>query len=105
MARRLALACIVLAFVSSRAVANSDALIGVLTGKGDAGLGVAWRFEHSVYRGTGVRNDLIPLYLYEGKYVYLHAYRIGLKLYDMDDSRFDVFLAHRFEGFPYDKIP
>lgn len=102
---RLALACILLAFASSRAPANSDALIGVLSGKGDAGLGVAWRFEHSVYRGAGLRYDFVPLYLYEGDYLYLHAYRIGLKLDRQPDRRFDVFLSHRFESFPYDRIP
>lgn len=85
--------------------ANSDLLMGLLNGTGNAGLGVAGRFEQSLYRGGGTRNDLVPLYLYEGKYFYLHAYRFGLKLGEQTDNRFDVFLSHRFEGFPYDHVP
>lgn len=95
--------CIALSPASARA--NSDALIGVLSGSGDAGLGVAWRAERSPYRGAGMRYDLVPLYLYEGKFLYLHAYRVGLKLDRSPEHRFDVFLSHRFEGFPYDRIP
>ena len=53
MRKRLVLGCILLAFAACRAFANSDALTGVLSGKGDAGLGVAWRFEQSMYRGAG----------------------------------------------------
>ena len=89
----------------SAAGANSDSLAGLLNGTGDAGLGIATRLEQSLYRGGGTRYDLVPLYLYEGKYFYLHAYRFGLKLGEQTDDRFDVFLAHRFEGFPYDHIP
>ena len=95
--------CIALPAASARA--NSDALTGVLSGSGDAGLGVAWRAERSLYRGAGTRFDLVPLYLYEGRHLYLHAYRIGLKLDRGPDRRFDAFLSHRFEGFPYDRIP
>jgi len=72
---------------------------------GGAGLGLAMRFENSLYRGGGTRNDLIPIYMYEGKVVFLEAYRAGLKLNETPDSRFDVFVGYRFEGFPYDRIP
>jgi len=72
---------------------------------GGAGLGLATRFESSPYRGGGTRNDLVPLYVYEGKRVFLEAYRVGLKLDASPDSRFDAFVAYRFEGFPYDRIP
>ena len=70
-----------------------------------AGLGFAMRFEGSPYRGGGTRNDLVPIYLYEGKRVFLEAYRFGLKFSDSPDSRFDVFLGYRFEGYPYNHIP
>lgn len=63
------------------------------------------RFENSPYRGGGTRNDLVPIYMYEGKRAYLEAYRAGLKLDETPDSRFDVFIGYRFEGFPYDRIP
>lgn len=72
---------------------------------GGAGLGVAMRFENSPYRGGGMRNDLVPIYVYESKRVFIEAYRIGLKLKETPDSRLDVFVGYRFEGFPYDRIP
>ena len=92
-------------FGSQLAIATSDPLTSIITTPGGAGMGFATRMENSPYRGGGTRNDLVPVYLYEGSYAYLHAYRAGLKLYDGEANRFDVFLAHRFEGFPYDKIP
>lgn len=85
--------------------ANSDPLTGLVSDPGGAGLGAALRVERSPYIGGGTRHDLVPLYLYEGKRVYLHAYRIGVHLDSTIRHRFDVFLAHRFEGFPYDRIP
>lgn len=94
-----------ISFGSQLAVATSDPLTSILSVQGGAGLGLATRMEDSPYRDGGSRNDLLPLYLYEGEHIYLHAYRVGLKLYDEDDKRFDVFIAHRFEGFPYDRIP
>lgn len=72
---------------------------------GGAGVGLATRFENSPYRGGGTRNDLVPIYVYEGKRVFLEAYRVGLKLNETPDSRVDVFVGYRFEGFPYDRIP
>ncbi len=98
------LACLFL-LIAPPAGAQSDPLIGVLSATGDAGLGVASRVEQSMYRDGRTRFDLVPLYMYEGKFVCLHAYRVGLKLDQKPDRRFDVFLSHRFEGFPYDRIP
>lgn len=90
---------------SQLTAAASDPLTGILSAPGGAGLGLATRMESSPYRDGGTRNDLVPLYLYEGEYAYLHAYRAGLKLYNEGGNRFNVFLAHRFEGFPYDRTP
>lgn len=92
-------------FSSQFAAATSDPLTSIIATPGGGGMGFANRLESSPYRGGGTRNDLVPLYLYEGEYAYLHGYRAGLKLYDGDDNRFDVFIAHRFEGFPSDTIP
>jgi len=72
---------------------------------GGAGLGLAMRFENSPYRGAGMRNDLLPIYVYEGRRVFLDTHRIGMKLNESPESRLDVFLAYRFEGFPYDQLP
>lgn len=72
---------------------------------GGAGLGVAMRFEHSPYRGGDMRHDVVPQYLYEGKHAFLEAYRVGLKLEPAADSRVDLFVAYRFEGYPHDRKP
>ena len=48
---------------------------------------------------------MLPLYLYEGEHLYLHSYRAGLKI-DIDAvRRADLFVSHRFEGFPVDRAP
>jgi outer membrane protein len=93
-----------LTFAAGGAAANSDPLTDVLSVPGGAGLGLVSRFENSLYREGGTRHDFLPLYLYEGKYLYLHTYRLGLK-FGEEKRRFDVFLSHRFEGFPYDRVP
>ena len=85
--------------------ANSDPLTGLVAERGGAGLGAALRLERSPYAGGGTRSDLVPLYLYEGKRLYLHADRIGLHLDSSPKHRFDVFLAHRYERFPHDRMP
>lgn len=96
---------VALGLVAPPASANSDPLLGVLKSDGSPGLGVAIRSEQSMYRDGGRRYDLVPLYMYEGDMFYLHAFRVGLKFDDKPGQRFDVFLSHRFEGFPYDRIP
>jgi outer membrane protein len=74
-------------------------------GSGGAGLGLAMRIERSPYRGGGTRNDFVPLYMYEGKRLFLDGHRFGLKISESPESRFDVFVGYRFEGHPYDNIP
>lgn len=91
--------------VCAVAWANSDPQTGLIPESGGAALGAAVRTERSPYVGGGRRNDLLPLYLYEGKHFYLHSSRIGLHLDTSPSQRFDVFLAYRFEGHPYDRVP
>jgi outer membrane protein len=63
------------------------------------------RAEGSPYLGDGVRYDYLPVNVYAGEHAYLHSDRVGLKL-DLDtDRRFDVFLAHRYEGTPLSRPP
>ncbi|MGQ0547287.1 MAG: MipA/OmpV family protein [Betaproteobacteria bacterium] len=69
-----------------------------------AGVGFMSRLERSPYRGIGARQDLMPLYVYEGEYAYLRSYRLGLK-HDSWPWRLDLFLDRRFEGTPYDLTP
>jgi outer membrane protein len=104
MSRTAALA-VLLALVSAPALATSDPLVGLLEAEGSAGLGAAVRIEPSMYKDAGMQYDLLPLLLYENKYVYLHGYRLGLKLYDTHEALIDVFVSHRFEGFPYNHLP
>lgn len=106
-ARMIVASVLGLFFSTLCAVAAADeAPVAVVSAAaGGAGLGLAMRFENSPYRGGGTRNDFVPLYIYEGKRVFLETYRFGLKLNETPDSRFDVFLGYRFEGFPYDHIP
>jgi len=88
--------------------AASDPLAELLSIPGSAGMGLMLRSERSPYKGAGFSNDLVPLYLYEGRRVYLHGSRVGLKLVDeLRESRhsLDLFLDYRFEGFPYDRNP
>lgn len=70
--------------------------------EGGAGSGGAVRAERSPYRGHGTRYDYLPLNLFLGERLYVHADRVGLKL-DFAASRVDLFLAHRYEGTPLDK--
>jgi outer membrane protein len=78
--------------------ANTDPLSDLLGTPGSAGLGFAVRAEQSPYAGGGTRYDLLPLYLYEGKRVFLHGSRAGLKLLDDGAQRVDIFLDQRFDG-------
>src|SRR5438270_4290831 len=92
------------AAVARPAAATSDFLADI-TEHGSAGWGIVTRFEQSPYRGDGVRIDLLPLYLYEGEHLYLHSYRVGLKLDFGSGRRAAAFLSHRFESFPIERVP
>ena len=101
--RRFAVALV--ALLASATVQALDPLSGLISEPGSAGLGAVVRSLQSPYRDAGRRNDLVPLYLYEGEHVFLHASRAGFKLSDDGSTRFDAFVDYRFEGFPYDRIP
>ena len=100
----VACALVLVATAAPPAAATSDFLADI-TEHGSAGWGVATRFEQSPYRGGGVRIDLLPLYLYEGEYLYLHSYRAGVKLDFGSGKRAAVFLSNRFESFPVERVP
>ncbi len=86
-----------------------EPLTAILNTPGSAGLGAAVRATASPYLGGGTRYDLLPLYLYEGERLFLHANRAGIKLLndgaDQNGQRFDVFVEQRAEGFPSDRLP
>lgn len=85
--------------------AGSDVLVDFLAIPGSAGLGAIQRLAYTPYRGTTVSQDLVPLYMYEGKQFYLHATRVGFKLSERKDHDLEVFLDYRFEGFPAEQTP
>lgn len=73
--------------------------------EGGAGSGGAVRAERSPYLGHGMRYDYLPVNVYAGERLYLHSDRVGLK-HDLDAARrVDLFLAHRYEGTPLDRVP
>src|SRR5258708_7471241 len=100
----VACALVLSATAAPPAAATSDFLADI-TEHGSAGWGIATRFEQSPYRGDGVRIDLLPLYLYEGEYLYLHSYRAGLKLDFGSGKCAAAFLSQRFESFPVERVP
>lgn len=90
---------------ASAGPAGTDVLVDFLAIPGSAGLGAIQRFGYTPYQGAGVSRDLVPLYMYEGKKIYLHATRVGFKLTEQPVWGFDVFLDYRYEGFPIDQTP
>lgn len=86
-----------------------EPMTDILNTPGSAGLGLATRASSSPYLKDGTRYDLVPLYLYEGERLFLHANRAGVKLFNDGDrssgQRLDVFIEQRFEGFPAENLP
>ena len=86
-----------------------EPLTDILNTPGSAGAGLALRASTSPYLGAGTRYDVLPLYLYEGKRLFLHANRAGVKLFNDGDrsagQRFEIFIEQRFEGFPAENLP
>ncbi|MDO6824931.1 MipA/OmpV family protein [Marinobacter sp. 1_MG-2023] len=74
------------------------------TPAGTVGLGAGLRFGRSPYRGveslSSLENennaDRVPLYLYEGEYLFSHGTRAGLHLWD-DSFRVDAVVQYRFD--------
>ena len=89
----------------ARADANLEPLTNILSVPGSAGLGVVTHFERSPYREAGNRYDVLPLYLYEDERFSLHANRGGVKLQEVGDERFALFIEQRLEGFPPGRLP
>lgn len=85
--------------------AATDVLVDFLAIPGSAGLGAIQRMDRPPYAGAQVTQDLVPLYMYEGSDVYLHATRAGIKLNQRPDHRVELFLDYRYEGHPTDHAP
>jgi outer membrane protein len=91
--------------LGAAARADTDTFSDLLDGTSNAGLGFMLRAEQSPYVGGGVRYDLMPLYLYEGERLFLHASRVGVKVFQDETQRVDLFVGQRLEGFSDDRLP
>lgn len=87
------------------ALAGTETLIDLVAVPNSAGLGAIQRIAYTPYQDASRGLDLIPLYMYEGERIYLHATRVGLKLREKERYGLDVFLDYRYEGYPYEKTP
>lgn len=85
--------------------AATDVLVDFLAIPGSAGLGAIQRMDRTPYRGAQVGQDLVPLYIYEGRHVYLRGTRVGYKFSDTPDHGLEVFLDYRYEGYPTSHQP
>ena len=94
-----------LALAPAQAQTEEPANDIALDGPRSAGLGFAPRIEQSPYVGAGHHFDLLPLYLYEGSRLYLHATRVGIKLLDTPTHRVDALVDRRLEGFSASSAP
>lgn len=84
---------------------NIEPLTDILPEPSSAGLGLVTGIERSPYRDAGTRYDLLPLYLYEGQRLFLHANRVGVKLLNGSEQRLDLLVERRLEGFPTTRVP
>jgi len=75
------------------------------TESGSAGIGYAARFGQSPYVGvddigsvySDYRYDLIPLYLYEGEYLFAHGTEAGIHLFKPRPFKLDLVMSYRFD--------
>jgi outer membrane protein len=103
--RLILIPLLTLPLAASAAPAATDVLVDFLTVPGSAGLGAIQRLDRPPYRDANVSQDLVPLYMYEGEHIYLHASRVGLKLNERNDHHVELFLDYRYEGYPIQSPP
>jgi outer membrane protein len=76
---------------------------------GTAGLGAGFRFGESPYISSGesteAQLDLIPLYLYEGKYLFAHGTTFGVHVFKNTNFSFSALLRARFQQLDPDTDP
>jgi outer membrane scaffolding protein for murein synthesis (MipA/OmpV family) len=72
---------------------------------GSVGIGYAARFGQSPYEGVGdigsvysdYNYDLVPLYLYEGEYLFSHGTEWGVHVWQPENFRVDLLARYRFD--------
>jgi len=63
---------------------------------GTPALGIGGRFGNLPYKNGDENPDLVPLFLYEGRWLYSHGTSGGLHIYRNDRVIFDAFVRYRF---------
>lgn len=96
---------LMLPLAASAGPASTDILVDFLAIPGSAGLGAIQRLDRLPYRDADTSQDLVPLYMYEGKNVYLHGSRVGLKTDDSKAHWVELFVDYRYEGYPTQNPP
>lgn len=87
------------------AFGDNEQITDILPTPGSAGLGYVLQAEPSPYKDATSRLEILPLFLYEGERFFLHSNRLGAKLLNSNDQRFDLFVEKRLEGFPIKSPP
>ncbi len=63
---------------------------------GTPAIGMGIRTDADVYIGSNIGADLVPLYLYEGKWLFAHGTSGGLHAFKNDAVSLDLILRYRF---------
>ena len=92
------LVCVALALTCLPAAAGQEvARIPIIDApQGTAGIGGGFRLESNPYRGDHTGLDLVPLYLFEGKYLFAHGTSLGVHAFRSKHFTADVFVQYRF---------
>ena len=69
------------------------------------GIGAGLRMGSSLYRNQDAYLDVVPLYLFEGKYLFAHGTTAGVHLFRNRRWSFDALARYRFDQFQPDADP
>jgi outer membrane protein len=72
---------------------------------GSPGLGIGMRMTRDVYIGQERTPDIVPLYIYEGNWLFAHGTSAGLHVFKNETFTLDLLARYRFEAFDPDQVP
>ncbi len=94
-------ALVCLAMLAAGGVASADQEVArtpiVDAPPGTPGIGGGFRFNSTPYAGVGMVPDLVPLYLFEGRFLYAHGTTAGVHAFRNDFFSLDVLARYRFQ--------
>jgi len=95
---------LMLCLLSCSAIAQEVALVPIIDAPPQTpGLGGGIRLNTSPYVGQTDVDDLVPLYLYEGKYLFAHGTKFGVHAWR--DERFSLDMGARYQFLKFDPDP